>query len=386
MNNFDFYNPVRILFGKGKISDIARHIPSDFKVMLCYGGGSIHKNGVYNQVVKALGDRDFIEYGGIEPNPKYEYLLPAIELLKKENIDFLLAIGGGSVIDAVKFIAAAANFEGSDPWSILSEAAEVKSAIPFGVVLTLPATGSEMNGNCVITKAETKDKLAFFSPHVLAKFSVLDPEVTYSLPVNQLVNGVIDAFIHVMEQYLTYPTNAAVQDAYAESLLNILKDEGKIAYSLETPDYNNRANIMWAATNALNHFLSMGVLTDWSSHLLGHHLTALHGLDHAVTLAIILPGVMDAMKEKRKDKLLQYAENVWGLKGVDHSAIIEKAIRNTEQFFIDLGVKVRLSDYEIGQETIEIILEKLKSRGITCLSRCDDMPLDDARSILESRL
>ncbi|MCK5821249.1 MAG: iron-containing alcohol dehydrogenase [Bacteroidales bacterium] len=386
MDNFELYNPVRILFGRGKISEIDTHIPSKGKIMFCYGGGSIHKNGVYQQIVNALGEREYIEFGGIMPNPEYEFLLPAIEIVKKEKIDFLLAVGGGSVIDAVKFIAAAANFEGSDPWTILSESSSVKSAISIGVVLTLPATGTEMNGNSVITKKETHDKLAFSTPFVLPKFSILDPELTYSLPQNQVINGVIDAFIHVIEQYLTYPSDAPVQDAYAESLMNILKDEGQKAYTLEKPDYNNRASIMWSATNALNHFLSMGVKTDWSTHLLGHELTALHGLDHAVTLAIILPGVMEAMKEQRKEKLLQYAENVWGLTGIDHNSVIEESILKTEQFFKDLGVKVRLSDYDIGQETIERILERLNSRGLTYLSRCSDVHLDHVRDILESRL
>ncbi len=386
MKNFEFYNPVRILFGKGKISEIDLHVPAKGKIMLCYGGGSIHKNGVYQQVVAALGDRDYIEFGGILPNPELEYLQPAVEIVKKEEVTYLLAVGGGSVIDATKFIAAAARFEGDDAWSILSESSEVKSAIPFGVVLTLPATGTEMNGNSVITKAETKDKLAFSSPYVLPQFSVLDPEITYSLPEKQVVNGVIDAFVHVMEQYLTYPGEAPVQDAYAESLLKILIEEGAKAYANKEPDYSNRANIMWAATNALNHFLSMGVPTDWSTHVLGHELTALHGMDHAVTLAIVLPGVMKAMKEQRKEKLLQYAEQIWGLTGFDHNLIIDEAIRNTEQFFVSLGVKVNLSDYGIGKETIDLILQRFSSRGMTYLGRCEDVHLNDVKSILESRL
>lgn len=386
MKNFEFYNPVRILFGKGKIADMAAHLPESAKILLCFGGGSIHKNGVYDQVVRALGNRNFLEFGGIMPNPEYEYLLPAVEIIKKEKVDFILAVGGGSVIDAVKFIAAAVCFEGTDSWSILSESAEVKKAIPFGVVLTLPATGTEMNGNSVITKAETAQKLAFSSPKVLPQFSVLDPEVTYSLPMNQVVNGVIDAFVHVMEQYLTYPSQALVQEAYAESLLNILREEGSRAFALEKPDYDNRANLMWAATNALNHFLSTGVQTDWTTHTLGHELTALHGLDHAVTLAIVLPGVMQAMKEARKERMLQYAERVWGLSGFDHSVVLDEAIRNTEQFFKCLGVGVRLSDYGIGPATIDKIMERLTARGLSYLGGCKDVHLEQVRGILESRL
>jgi len=386
MKNFEFFNPVRVLFGKGTIASIDKYVPKGVKIMLCYGGGSIQKNGVYEQVIKALGDRDYVEYGGIMPNPEMEYLMPAVEIIKRDEIQFVLAVGGGSVVDAVKFIVAAAKFDKGDPWEILSEGALVESAVDFGVVLTLPATGTEMNGNSVITKAATKEKFAFGSPEVFPKFSVLDPEVTYSLPMNQVVNGVADAFVHVMEQYLTYPAKADVQDAYAESLLQILKKEGAKAYCSPEPEYDNRANIMWAATNALNTFLSMGVPTDWSTHMIGHELTALHGLDHAVTLAIVLPGVMDVMREARKEKLLQYAENIWGLTGFDADAVIDEAIRKTESFFKALGIQTRLSDFEIGQETIELIIDRLTKRGTKYLGRSEDVHLDHVRTILESRL
>lgn len=386
MENFELYNPVRILFGKGKISEIDNYIPVGARILLCYGGGSIHKNGVYTQVIESLGDRDFIEFSGIRPNPEYEFLLPAVDIVKKNNIDFILAVGGGSVIDAAKFIAAAAKYKGEDSWSILESAAEVTEAVPLGVVLTLPATGTEMNGNSVITKAETRDKFAFYSSKVLPQFSVLDPEITYSLPQKQVVNGVVDAFIHVIEQYLTYSSDASVQDAYAESLMRILIDEGATAYSLDSPDYNNRANIMWAATNALNHFLSMGVQTDWSTHVIGHELTALHGLDHAVTLAIVLPGVMQAMRDLRRERIVHYAEQIWDITGFDQNLVIDEAIRATENFFTSLGIKVRLSDYNIGQDTIELILERFESRGLKYIGRCHDVHIDHVRSILESRL
>ncbi len=386
MKNFEFFNPVRVLFGKGMIANINKYLPKNTKVLLCYGGGSIKKNGVYEQVISALGETDYVEYGGIMPNPELEYLMPAVEIIKKEKIGYILAVGGGSVVDGVKFIAAAAHFKGSDPWKILSENAPISSAMPFGVVLTLPATGTEMNGNSVITKAETREKFAFGSPEVFPQFSVLDPEVTYSLPMNQVVNGVIDAYVHIIEQYLTYPTDALVQDAYAESLLRILKTEGAKAYCAKDLDYNNRANLMWAATNALNTFLSMGVISDWSTHMIGHELTALHGLDHAVTLAIVLPGVLEAMKDQRSEKLLQYAERIWGLTGFDQPAIIQEAIRRTEDFFNALGVKTRLSEYGIGNDTIDQIVERFKARGTGYLGRSADVHLDHVRAILESRL
>jgi len=385
MENFEFYNPVRILFGKGQIANIGEHIPSEGKIMLAYGGGSIKQNGVYEQVMEVLGEREVIECGGILPNPEYEYLMPAIDTVKEEGIEFILAVGGGSVVDAVKFIAAGSLFEGDDPWDILDISAKVKSAVPFGVVLTLPATGSEMNGNSVITKASTKEKFAFSSPEVLPVFSVLDPEITYSLPIRQIANGVVDAYVHVIEQYLTYPADAPVQDSYAESLLQILKNEGPISLNEKSPDYNNRASIMWAATNALNHFLSMGVKTDWATHLIGHELTALHGLDHAVTLAIVLPGLMDSVREVRQEKLLQYAEKIWGLTGFDYQAVIDEAIRRTENFFECMGIKTHLSDYGIGMETINLIDTRLLERGDEFLGNTKDVPVRNVRKILESR-
>lgn len=386
MKNFEFYNPVRILFGKGQIANMSPYIPGEARVLFTYGGGSIKRNGVYEQVKRALGGREVVEFGGIEPNPRYEALLPAIETAKKGDVDFILAVGGGSVVDASKFIAAAARYEGADPWDILANGAKVLSAVPLGVVLTLPATGTEMNGNSVISRLSSKEKFAFSSPKVLPVFSVLDPVTSYSLPMNQVVNGVIDAYVHIIEQYLTYPAYATVQDRYAESLLHILKKEGPRATTLEVPDYDNRATIMWTATNALNHFLSTGVTTDWSTHSLGHELTALHGLDHAVTLAIVLPGVLNSVKEKRKEKLLQYADVIWGLSGFDHIAVIDEAIRRTENFFECLGVKTHLSDYGIGQETIDLIDKRLRARGVKTLGNCKDISIDDVRGILESRL
>lgn len=386
MKNFEFYNPVRILFGKGTISRISHHLPAGVPILFVYGGGSIKRNGVYDQVVQALGASEYYEYPGVQPNPKYEQLMPALDVIREKKIGFILAVGGGSVIDGCKFLAAAACYKGGDPWDLLSKHAEVKEALPIGVVLTLPATGTEMNGAAVISRLSVNHKLVFASPLVMPIFSVLDPEVTYSLPKDQIANGVADAFIHVLEQYLTYPSRAEVQDRFAESLLLILKDTGSKVFADAEPDYQDRANFMWAATNALNTSLSMGVTTDWSTHTIGHVLTALYGFDHAVSLAIVLPGVLTHLREKRKEKLLQYGERIWGITSFDHQAAIAETIKYTEQFFRCLGIKTKLSEYGIGAEAIEKVVAQLSSHGVDQLGGARDLAIVDVQAVLETRI
>jgi NADP-dependent alcohol dehydrogenase len=328
MNNFVFYNHTKVLFGKGQISAIADEIPSGSKVLLLYGGGSIKNNGVYDQVIDAISGFDYFEFGGIEPNPTYETCMKALDVIDENDIDFLLAVGGGSGVDGAKFIAAAYYFDGDDPWDILAHNEEVNEALPLGVVLTLPATGTEMNGNSVITRAEFKEKLSFGSPEVLPLFSVLDPTVIETLPKRQIGNGVVDAFVHVMEQYLTYPVNAKLQDRMAEAVLLTLIEEGPKV--LNNPsDYDAGANFMWAATMALNGLIKCGVPEDWSTHLIGHEITALHGIDHARTLAIVLPGVMNIMRDSKKEKIIQYASRIWGINGADEQEVIDAAIAKT---------------------------------------------------------
>lgn len=361
MNNFQFYNPVKIEFGKGAISKLSTHIPEGSKVMVTYGGGSIKTNGVYDATMAALTSFSVVEFGGIEPNPTYETLIKAVMLARSEKVDFLLAVGGGSVIDGTKFIAAAIPFEG-EPWDILSKRAPVKSAIAMGAVLTLPATGSEMNAGSVISKRETKEKFAFGSPYTYPKFSILDPEYTYSLPKKQIANGTIDAFIHVMEQYMTYPSAGLVQDRWAEGLLQVLIELGPKALANPT-DYDVRSNLMWAATMALNGIIAVGMPTDWATHMVGHELTALHGLDHGVTLAIVYPAMLEVMFEQKKVKLAQYAERVWG---IDEGSLEQKAkaaIVKTEEFFNSLGVPTHLSEYGIGSESFQTIHDRFVQRG-----------------------
>ena len=371
MENFAFYNPVKILFGKGQIANIAQEIPADAKILVTYGGGSIKSNGVYEQVKAALAGHNFLEFGGIEPNPHLETLLKAVELIRAEGINFLLAVGGGSVLDGTKFIAAAVNFVG-DPWDILAKHTPVKSALPFGTVLTLPATGSEMNTNSVVTKWETQEKLFFASPLVFPKFSVLDPETTYSLPPRQIGNGIVDAFTHVVEQYLTYPANAPLQDRWAESILQTLIEEGP--KTLANPDdYASRANVVWAATLALNGLIGAGVPQDWTTHMIGHELTALHGLDHAQTLAVVLPSTLTVKRDRKREKLLQYADRVWGLVDGTEESRIDGAIQKTRDFFESVGVRTHLSDYGVGLDVIPVISDRFEKRGFIALGEHQDV-------------
>lgn len=380
MDNFIFYNPVKILFGKGQIANIASEIPTDAKILITYGGGSIKANGVYDQVKSALAGRNVLEFGGIEPNPHLETLLKAVELIRQEGIDFLLAVGGGSVIDGTKFIAAAVHFAG-DPWDILAKQAPITAAVPFGAVLTLPATGSEMNTGSVITKWETKEKLFFGSPLVFPRFSVLDPETTFSLPPRQIGNGIVDAYTHVMEQYLTYPVNAPLQDRWAESILKTLIEEGPKTVANPT-DYDARANLVWAATLALNGLIGAGVPQDWATHMIGHELTALHGLDHAQTLAIVLPSTLSIRRDRKWQKLLQYAQRVWNIVDGSEADRVNEAIAKTRNFFESVGVRTRLSDYGVGLETIPLVVENLQKHGLAILGEQEDVDSQVVEKIL----
>lgn len=384
MYNFEYQNPVKIIFGKGEIAKVGANIPAGSKVLITYGGGSIFKNGVYDQVKASIKGFDVVEFGGIEPNPHYETLMKAVDLVKKEKITFLLSVGGGSVIDGTKFIAAAACYKNGDPWDILSKRALVEDAIPHGTVLTLPATGSEMNSGAVITRVETTEKLSFMSPKVLPLFSVLDPETIFSLPGKQIANGIVDAFVHVIEQYLTFPVNAPIQDRFAESILKTLIEEGPKVLANKT-DYDAAANFMWSATMALNGLIGAGVPQDWATHMIGHELTAYHGIDHARTLAIVLPGVMHINRNQKKDKILQLGERVWGvLDGTDDERINE-TIKRTVEFFESVGIQTKLPDYSVPNETIDTICTRFEKRRYKLGEKANIGP-EEIRLILENRL
>ncbi len=382
MLNFSFQNPTRVHFGENQMHVIAKEIPKDAKVLLAYGGGSIKGNGVYDQVVAALSEHTFFEFSGIEPNPSYDTLMKAQSIISQENVDYILAVGGGSVVDGAKFIAAAALFEGDEPWDILSKGASFTQALPIGAVLTLPATGSESNGNSVVTR--NGDKLSFSSPIVRPEFAVLDPSVTLSLSDRQISNGVVDAFVHVMEQYLTYSVNGKVQDRFSEGLLQTLIEDGPKALNAPTKDdLDVRANIMWSATMALNGLIGAGVPGDWSTHMIGHELTGEFGIDHARTLSIVLPAVMKVQRTQKQGKLVQYAERVWGLTEGDDEARIDQAIAKTEAFFQQMGVPTRLSDIDLGESDIDTLVNRLEQHGMTALGEHGDITLDVSRKILQ---
>lgn len=383
MDNFTFHNPTRIHFGRGQIARLATELPVDARVLLLAGGGSIKTNGVYAQVKAALGARPVFEHWGVEANPDFDTLMPAVERCRHEGVTWVLAVGGGSVLDGAKFVCAAVNYAG-DPWEILRDAgASLKQALPLGTVLTLPATGSEANGAAVISRRAITEKLHFISPLVYPVFSILDPEVTFSLPPRQIANGIGDAFCHVTEQYLTYPAQAAVQDQFAESVLRVLISEGPKSLAQPT-DYDARANLVWAATCALNGVVGAGVPQDWATHTIGHELTALHGIDHARTLAIVLPALLDAQRATKGAKLLQFAERVWGLTAGDEETRISAAIAKTRDFYESIGIPTRLSAYNVSAEVATQVAQRLAARGITAAGERGDLTPDRVAEILRA--
>lgn len=385
MLNFELYNPVNYVFGKGQIAKLTELVPSNTKILIAYGGGSIFKNGVYDQVKSALPNHDILEFGGIEPNPRFETLMKAVEIIRAEKIGFILAVGGGSVIDGVKFISAAVNFEG-DEADILKKRIlfkDIVTVIPFGTVLTLPATGSEMNSGAVVTIEATQEKLTLGGSALFPVFSIVDPTVITSLPKRQLQNGVVDAFTHVMEQYLTYTHDALLQDRISESILQTLIEIGPDV--VENPnDYKLASNFVWSATMALNGLIQKGVPSDWATHMIGHELTALYEIDHARTLAIIGPNLYRVMFDTKKDKLAQYGQRVWNIQGNSAEEIAEKAIEKTVEFFHKMGMKTKISENaENIEKTADFIVNRFEERGWKAMGEKQNITLEKVRAIVE---
>ena len=381
--NFTFGNYTRILFGEGKIKEIANEIPKGKKVLITYGGGSIKKNGVYEQVIDALNDYEYDEFGGIEPNPQYDTLMKAVKKIKEEGFEYLLPVGGGSVIDGTKFIAAAVKYNGEDPWNILAKQEPAVEALPLGCVLTLPATGSESNTGAVISRG--KEKLFFYCDQARPFFAVLDPKVTLSLSPRQVANGVVDAFVHVMEQYLTYPVNAKVQDRFSEGLLHTLIEEGPKALA-NPKDLEVRANIMWVATLALNQLIGSGVPQDWTTHMIGHEITGFYGVDHGRTLTIVLPAVMKVRRKQKEEKILQYAERIFGITEGSVDERIDQAIAKTVGFFKKMEVPTSLAEVKLGEDAIDTVIASLEKHGRVNLSERQDIGPKECRVILEAAL
>jgi NADP-dependent alcohol dehydrogenase len=385
MLNFELYNPTQYVFGKGQTQKLTTLVPKEAKILLAYGGGSIFKNGVYDQVKAALNNFEIIEFGGIEPNPRFETLMKAVEIIRAEKVTFILAVGGGSVIDGVKFMSGAVNYEGN-PIEILKNKVlftDVTKVIPFGTVLTLPATGSEMNSGAVVTIDATQEKLVLGGSALFPKFSICDPTVIASLPKRQIQNGVVDAFTHVMEQYLTYPHDALLQDRISESILQTLVEIGPSV--VDNPsDYKLASNYMWCATMALNGLIQKGVPTDWATHMIGHELTALYEIDHARTLAIIGPNLYRVLFETKKEKLAQYGERVWNIKGHSVEDKAEKAIEKTVDFFHTMGMKTKLSENTSDYEnTSDFIVNRFEERGWKALGEKQNITLEKVKAIVE---
>lgn len=382
MLDFNFYNPTELVFGSNRLDELNQLVPSDAKVMITYGGQSAKKFGTIDKVREALGGRDIVEFGGIEANPQYETLVEASEVVKRESVDFLLAVGGGSVMDGTKYIALAALQKAEDYASLLSHGfapVPVTEAIPLGCVVTLPATGSEANFFGVVTK--DGHKLPFMSPLIFPKFSFLDPELTKTLPSKQIANGVTDAFVHVVEYYLTYPVNAKIQDRIAEGVLQTLIEDGPVTYR-DNDDIEARKNFIWSATTALNGSIGAGTPGDFATHMIGHELTGLFGIDHGRTLAIVLPSLLRERKDKKREKLLQFAKRVWGIQEGSDDHKIDLAIDKTEAFFKSLDVPTTLSDYGIDDDGIDQVVANLEKLGMTALSETGDLTLDIVRKIL----
>jgi NADP-dependent alcohol dehydrogenase len=361
MNNFEFQNPTRLIFGKGQIARLSQELPRDKKILVTFGGGSVKANGVYDKVMEALKGFDYIEFWGIEPNPKVETLRKAVKLCKEQGVGFILAVGGGSVLDGTKLIAAAACVE-NDAWELVRDASLAKGALPFASVMTLPATGSEMNRAAVISNLETGEKFAFYN--VFPVFSILDPETTFSLPPFQVACGLADTFIHVMEQYMTVTGVAPLMDRWAEGVLQtVIEVAPKVR--ADQHDYDAMSTYMLSATMALNGFVAMGVPQDWATHRIGHEITALTGMTHGQTLVIVLPGVLNVMREQKGDKILQYGERVWGIVDGTREERIDRTIAATEDFFRSLGLATRLSECSVGEDVVAEVVNRFKVRGTT---------------------
>lgn len=381
MNNFVFQNPTKLIFGKGEIARLSKELPKGKRILVTFGGGSVKTNGIYDQVKAALEGFDHLEFWGIEPNPKVETLRKAVEICKREDVGFLLAVGGGSTLDGTKLIAAAAKIE-ADAWELVCNPKLYEGTLPFASVMTLPATGSEMNRGAVISNVATGEKYAFYNTFPV--FSILDPEATFSLPKFQVACGLADTFVHVMEQYLTITECSPLMDRWAEGVVQTVVEVAPRALA-DQKEYDAMATYMLSATMGLNGFVAMGVPQDWATHMIGHEITALKGVTHGQTLVVVLPGVMNVMREQKGAKIVQFGERVWGINGGSIDERIDRTIAATEEFFRSLGLATRLSELSIGEDTVEEIVRRFKERG-TLLGENENIDYQLVDEILRQRM
>lgn len=387
MNNFDFCNPTRILFGEGAAEGLRSYIPQDAKVLVVYDA-IIEHIGTLDKVLSHVPNTVF-KFNKIESNPKFEVLMEAVELVRKEKIDFILAVGGGSTMDGAKFISIASNneaFIGNESEILHVEPMtdkRITQSIPLATVVTLPATGSEMNPHAVISRGE--DKLGISSPFIYPAVSVLDPTYTFTLPASQLANGIADSFIHTAEQYITFPAEGRFQDRTAEGILRTLVEVADTNLN-EPKNYDARANLMWCSTMALNGLIGSGVPVDFATHMIGHEVTSLFGIAHAPSLVIIMPALWRVRKQQKWEKLLQYAERVWDITEGTEEEKIDLAIDKTEEFFRSLGLKTRFSEHGLSFEQVEGVLTLLEKHNMTNLSETGDLDLSWSRKILQEAM
>lgn len=381
MNNFVFQNPTKLIFGRGQIARLAKELPRDKKIMVTFGGGSVKKNGVYEQVKSALEGFNYVEFWGIEPNPKVETLRKAVEVCKREGVEFLLAVGGGSTLDGTKLIAAASVVE-ADAWELVLNPSLYGGTLPFASIITLPATGSEMNRGAVISNLATGEKYSFYNTYPV--FSILDPETTFSLPPFQVACGLADTFVHVMEQYLTITDCSPLMDRWAEGVVQTLVEVAPKVRA-DQHNYDAMATYMLSATMGLNGFVAMGVPQDWATHMIGHEITALAGITHGQTLVVVLPGVMNVMREQKGDKIVQFGQRVWGITEGTKDERIDSTIAATEEFFRSLGLATRLSELGVGEDVVDEIVRRFKQRG-TLLGENNNIDYRLVEQVLRQRL
>ncbi|WP_138418826.1 iron-containing alcohol dehydrogenase [Aquibacillus sediminis] len=361
MNNFTYHNPTKLIFGKAQTEQLTAEVPKyGKKVLMVYGGGSIKRNGLYDLVKEKLAeiDAEVFELPGVEPNPRVSTARKGIDICKKEGIDFLLAVGGGSTIDCTKAIAVGAKTD-TDIWDIVTKKAVAEDALPFGTVLTLAATGSEMNAGSVITNWETNEKHGWGSPYAYPKFSILDPVNTFSVPRNQTVYGIVDMMSHALEHYFHHETNTLLQDRMVEGLLQtVIETAPKLLEDLES--YEHRATILYNGTMALNGMVNMGYQGDWATHNLEHAVSAVHDIPHGGGLAILFPHWMKHTLDANVGRFKQLAERVFEVEaeGKSDREVALEGIEKLREFWNSIGAPSRLADYEITEDSVEEMADK----------------------------